>query len=211
MSSTNAVIDEFVHEEDEAQKDFENEHRLAQAALRLKRITVPEGKMKRYQQTSDSSGGPTHYDVVWVDRLTGTVVFRYDGADPANTNSYYGAMGDDEMFAKRGLDPYELIDEAAAKPMPVYHEYYNGLDEFDDDDWYGDSEPDEPDYTGLDDDDEISVAQREAEAEDRKRADENRAWREVRDGDHWRPKPRIEFKRGKTKKQRKLLARKASS
>jgi len=110
---------------DEAQEDFEREHRLAQQALRLKRQTIPADKVRRYESTQDCSED-CMCDVVWIDRLTGNEVIRYDGADPANTNSYYGAIGDEEMFSRRGLDPYELIDKEAAKPMPTFPVYDDG-------------------------------------------------------------------------------------
>ena len=116
-------------EEDEALEEADNEHRLAQRALRLKSIAIPEGKIRRYHPTVDESDRYT-CDVVWVDRLTGKEVFRYDAADPANTNSYYGAESDESRFKKRDLDPYELIDKEQAKPMPVFYRY----DDWEDDD-----------------------------------------------------------------------------
>lgn len=68
---------------DDAQEDFDREHRAAQAALNRKRIPIPEGKTMRYESTMDSS---ERYmcDKVWIDRLTGNEVLRYDAADPAN-------------------------------------------------------------------------------------------------------------------------------
>lgn len=113
----------------EAQKDFDNENRLAQAALHRKRIKIPEGMTMRYEATMDESD---RYmcDKVWIDRLTGKEVFRYDAADPANTNSYYGARPDEESFIHRGLDYYALIDAKDAKPMPRFPVYYDG--EYDD-------------------------------------------------------------------------------
>lgn len=111
---------------DEAQEDFDREHRYAQAALRLKRQTIPSGKVKRYASVTDMSD-ETMCDVVWIDRMTGAEVIRYDGADPANTNSYYGAVSDEEMFSRRGLDPYELIDESDAKSLPVFPVWDDGL------------------------------------------------------------------------------------
>lgn len=114
---------------DEAQEDFDREHRAAQAALHRKRISIPEGKTMRYQSVYDES--ESHMcDKVWIDRLTGQEVFRYDAADPANTNSYYGARPDEESFVKRGLDYYALIDVKDAKPMPRFPVYYDG--EYDD-------------------------------------------------------------------------------
>jgi hypothetical protein len=112
-------------ERDEAQEDFENEHRYAQAALQRKRISVPEGKVMRYEFVYDASDR-SMYDKVWIDRLTGKEVMRYDAADPANTNSYYGARPDEDSFIRRGLDYYEMIDAVIAKPLPqfpVYDDY----------------------------------------------------------------------------------------
>jgi hypothetical protein len=100
-------------ERDYAQEEFENEHRLAQSELRLKRIKVPEGMVRRYYRTYYDDGY-TIYDIIWIDRQTGKEVIRYDGADPANTNSYYGAISDEEMFRRCGLDPYEVIPAADA-------------------------------------------------------------------------------------------------
>ena len=114
---------------DDAQEDFDREHRAAQAALQRKRIPIPKGMVMRYESTMDQS---ERYmcDKVWIERLTGQEVFRYDAADPANTNSYYGARPDEESFIRRGLDYYALIDIKDAKPMPRFEVYYDG-DEYD--------------------------------------------------------------------------------
>ncbi len=101
-------------ERDYAQEEFENEHRLAQAALRLRRIEVPEGMIRRYRSYTDECDIANICDQVWVDQLTGKEIIRYDLADPANTNSYYGAISDEEMFRRRDLDPYEVIPAADA-------------------------------------------------------------------------------------------------
>ena len=102
---------------DEALEDEAREWRYAQAALQRKRVEIPEGKTYRYEYVYDE---PDDYtcDKVWIDRLTGREVFRYDAAGPANTNSYYGARPDEESFVQRGLDIYAVIDEAEAKPLP---------------------------------------------------------------------------------------------
>lgn len=109
---------------DEALEDLEREHRYAQNALKRKRISVPTGKTLRYESTTDCSEEGMA-DVVWIDRLTGKEVFRYDGADPANTNSYYGAPSDEESFTNRGLDVYALISKTEAKPMPRFSVFDN--------------------------------------------------------------------------------------
>jgi len=90
---------------DEAEEDFQREHRYAQAALNRKRIEIPAGKVMRYESTYDQSE-ERMCDKVWIDRLTGREVMRYDAADPANTNSYYGARPDEESFVRRGQDIY---------------------------------------------------------------------------------------------------------
>jgi hypothetical protein len=110
---------------DEAQEDFEREHRYAQAALRRKHVDVPDGKVKRYEYVYDESE-ERMCDKVWIDRLTGKEVTRYDAADPANTNSYYGARPDEEIFVHKGLDYYELIDTDKAKPLPRFHVFDDG-------------------------------------------------------------------------------------
>ena len=112
---------------DEALEDADREHRLAQAALNRKRVAIPDGKVQRYESTYDER---EDCDKVWIDRLTGKEVMRYDAADPANTNSYYGARPDEEFFVKKGLDIYELIDAFLAKPMPRWPARdYGGYDD----------------------------------------------------------------------------------
>ncbi len=113
---------------DDAQKDFAREHRYAQRALQRKRVDVQAGKVMRYEYVYDQSE-EFMCDKVWIDRLTGGEVMRYDAADPANTNSYYGARPDEESFIRRGLDIYALIDAKDAKPLPrfrVYDDCYDG-------------------------------------------------------------------------------------
>jgi len=58
------------------------------------------------------------YDIVWTDRLTGKVVLRYDGADPANTNPAYGAKTDAEYLASRGHNTNAEI-ELGKSVIPV--------------------------------------------------------------------------------------------
>jgi hypothetical protein len=110
---------------DEAQADFEREHRLAQRALNRKHIDLPPGKVMRYQSVYDESE-QFMCDKVWIDCLTGHEVMRYDAADPANTNSYYGARPDEETFVRKGLNFYETIDAASAKPLPRFPIYDDG-------------------------------------------------------------------------------------
>jgi hypothetical protein len=114
----NLAQENVAMEADDVQEDFDREHQYAQRALQRKSIKIPDGKTLRYEFTYDES----YYDCdkVWIDRLTGREVFRYDAADPANTNSYYGARPDEESFIARGLDIYETIFERDAKPLPVF-------------------------------------------------------------------------------------------
>jgi hypothetical protein len=116
---------------DGAQEDFEREHRYAQAALQRKRTKVPRGKTMRYEYVYDASE-ECMCDKVWIDRLTGSEVMRYDAADPANTNSYYGARPDEESFVRRGLNIYQLIDIEKAKQLPQFPVYYHAEDFGDD-------------------------------------------------------------------------------
>lgn len=115
----------MAREIDEAQEDFDREHRAAQRALQRKHIDVPAGKTKRYEYVYDQSED-LMCDKVWIDRVTGKEVMRYDAADPANTNSYYGARPDEESFVRRGLNIYELIDAESAKPLPRFPVYDDG-------------------------------------------------------------------------------------
>lgn len=100
--------------------DFDRWHRLTQRALQLKRINVPDGRVRRYEYVYDEE---YMCNKVWVDRLTGKEVMRYDAADPANTNSYYGARPDEEFFVRRGLDIYATIDASDAKPLPRFRRW----------------------------------------------------------------------------------------
>lgn len=75
--------------------------------------------VRRYVQTHDAPDQYT-YDIIWTDRLTGKVVMRYDGADPANTNPSYGAVPDETCFARKGLDINAEIElEQAVIPVPA--------------------------------------------------------------------------------------------
>jgi hypothetical protein len=50
------------------------------------------------------------HDIIWIDRVTGNVVLRYDGADPANTRASRGAITDEEVFRRRGMDLNEEVE-----------------------------------------------------------------------------------------------------
>ncbi len=110
---------------DEAQEDFDRGHRIAQRALQRKHADVQAGKVMRYEYVYDRSE-EFMCDKVWIDRLTGGEVMRYDAADPANTNSYYGARPDEEFFIRRRLDIYAQIDAKDAKPLPRFRVYDDG-------------------------------------------------------------------------------------
>jgi hypothetical protein len=71
------------------------------------------------------------YDVIYVDRMTGNVVMRYDGADPANTNPAYGAISDEEAFRRRGLDIHEEmpLSRAAVAVPPNEPELWRKMKE----------------------------------------------------------------------------------
>jgi hypothetical protein len=60
----------------------------------------------------------TTYEIIWHDRLTGSVVLRYDGADPANTNPAYGGQSDEEYFENKGLNIHAEIERSQSK-LPV--------------------------------------------------------------------------------------------
>lgn len=96
---------------DDALEDETREYRLAQNAHDRGCCTpLPKGGLvPRFFKGWDC---PDEYtaDVVYIDRLTGREVLRYDGADPANTNPYYGATPDSECFRKKGLDIGAMIE-----------------------------------------------------------------------------------------------------
>jgi len=100
---------------DEALEDEAREYRLAQSAHnRESCVPFPSnGLVPRYFKGLDCPDDYTA-DVVYIDRLTGREVMRYDGADPANTNPYYGATTDSECFRRKGLNIGEMIDPGRA-------------------------------------------------------------------------------------------------
>lgn len=65
--------------------------------------------VRRYERRTDAPDDYT-YDILYVDRLTGREVMRYDGADPANTNPAYGAISDRDAMASRGRDLDEEVE-----------------------------------------------------------------------------------------------------
>lgn len=53
-----------------------------------------DGKIAKYLKFVDYGYDGDEYNVVYVDRTTGQQALKYDGADPANTNPFYGAQPD---------------------------------------------------------------------------------------------------------------------
>src|SRR5580698_4397370 len=93
----------------------------------------PMSTIPRYHKLYDMPDKFT-CDVVYVDRLTGKEIMRYDGADPANTNPEYGAEPDSECFANRGLNLRERIEASKAVPEGSYinrYETEQGWDDYD--------------------------------------------------------------------------------
>lgn len=64
--------------------------------------------------------GSTTYDIFYIDRTTGNEVFRYDGADPANTNPSYGGKTDDQHFESLNLDINEWVEVDKCDPRCRY-------------------------------------------------------------------------------------------
>jgi hypothetical protein len=96
---------------DDIAEDYRHEQASFNSLSSLPRAT--ETAVPRYFKGTDC---PDEYtaDVVYIDRLTGKEVMRYDGADPANTRFDYGATPDADIFARRGMDIKETIDPAKA-------------------------------------------------------------------------------------------------
>ena len=74
----------------------------------------------RYLRTTDQPDDFT-YDILYIDRLTGKTVLRYDGADPANTKASYGAISDEECFRRMGCNINEEID--ITRVVVAVHQY----------------------------------------------------------------------------------------
>jgi hypothetical protein len=99
------------NEYDDIAEDYRNEQRYFNSLSALPHST--QNAVPRYFKGLDCPDDTTA-DVVYIDRLTGKEVMRYDGADPANTRFDYGATPDRDIFARRGLDIKEMIDPAKA-------------------------------------------------------------------------------------------------
>lgn len=116
--------------------DYREEERreweFAQASMKRGKVECSESQVPRYVEMYQEAY--TDYDIVWFDRKTGKEIIRYDGADPANTNSYYGACSDEEMFRGRSLDIYETIDRSEVKPASNTHlRHRSSFDKIDED------------------------------------------------------------------------------
>jgi len=94
-----------MYDEDLAE-EYRNEQAYFNATSAIPRATATS--VPRYFKGMDCPDSTTA-DVVYIDRLTGAEVMRYDGADPANTRFDYGATPDVDYFARRGLDIKETI------------------------------------------------------------------------------------------------------
>lgn len=97
--------------DDDIADDYRNEQSYFNSLSSLPKPT--ESAVPRYFKGYDCPDSTTA-DVVYIDRLTGNEVMRYDGADPANTRFDYGATPDAECFARRGMNIKETIDPAKA-------------------------------------------------------------------------------------------------
>lgn len=98
-------------EDDGIAEDYRNEQAYFNAQSALPRSTPTS--VPRYFKGLDRPDATTA-DVVYIDRLTGREVMRYDGADPANTRFDYGATPDSEYFARMGMNIRETIHPDAA-------------------------------------------------------------------------------------------------
>lgn len=94
---------------------IEEDYRNEQAYFRSLSIIppAPEDMTPRFFKGMDCPDSTT-CDVVYIDRLTGREVLRYDGADPANTRFDYGAKPDADCLKSKGFDIKEMIDPEKA-------------------------------------------------------------------------------------------------
>lgn len=97
--------------DDDIAEDYRNEQAYFNSLSSLPRAT--DTAVPRYFKGMDCPDSTTA-DVVYIDRLTGKEVMRYDGADPANTRFDYGATPDSEYFSRDGRNIKEMIDPNAA-------------------------------------------------------------------------------------------------
>lgn len=135
-----------------------------------------DGLVARYWWGYDCPDSTT-CDKVYIDRVTGREVGRYDAADPANTRFDYGATTDADWFASMGLRLSELVRpedctlteaECAARMAVSYDDCYDDYDDYPEEDDYYDY-PEEDDYPEeeseepeFDQEDEIVRQRREA-------------------------------------------------
>lgn len=139
---------------DDALEDERNEHRAARAQM-AKESHIPlatETHVPRFFKGLDEGDGAC--DTFYVDRLTGHEVMRYDAADPANTNPYYGAESDGSCMAKKGYQIGEMIrrdqvviSDDDLRAMCRQRDDYDDYDDYGDDDYddsWDDPDTDEP-------------------------------------------------------------------
>lgn len=90
----------------ELEQEYRNEQSYFNSLSALPRDA--DGMVARYFKGLDCPDSTTA-DVVYIDRMTGEEVMRYDGADPANTRFDYGATPDADCFSQRGMNIKEKI------------------------------------------------------------------------------------------------------
>jgi len=156
---------------DEAREDADNERRYAVAAHNADSspAMAKDGLIARWLKLYDE---PDQYtcDIVYFDRVTGDEVLRYDGADPANTDPYYGARTDGDCMSAKGLDIKELIEPGRQK---VSDEELRGKVSryVSDDDYWPDDDWDDSDYW-----DELDEQTAAADEDERRQREIDEAW-----------------------------------
>jgi hypothetical protein len=91
-------------------EETENEHQLCQADFnRRSAVGKPEGGLVARFWRGTETPNCREANRVIIDLVEGKIVERYDAADPANTNPYYGAMDDGEAMSRKGYDIKELV------------------------------------------------------------------------------------------------------
>lgn len=137
--------------DDGVAEDYRNEQRYHDSVGRPKRV---EGMVARYWWGYDCPDSTT-CDKVYIDRLSGKEVGRYDAADPANTRFDYGAPTDADWFSRMGLTLGELVRpedcvlteaECQARMAVSYSEYDDYYDDYDDDPIFDDEDETPPEF-----------------------------------------------------------------
>ncbi len=109
--------------------DYRHEQNAHDAVSALPRAT--DGKIARYWKGQDCPDSTT-CDIVYIDRLTGKEIMRYDGADPANTRFDYGATPDADIFTRKGLNIKEMIDKdkSVVTNAELFHRMRSSFDDY---------------------------------------------------------------------------------